>query len=143
LQVPRAALPAPHQLFDFAVAALERFAGTQNPIIDGPAARARNFTVHPRLVWRLSRQSSSPFYPFVQINVAGTILYATWTATFTRNSTITRLPRVNRHRAHLKHASAGTRFSWAGHAGGSARFKRFARTAHGARGNHDGLQPKR
>jgi hypothetical protein len=68
-------IPARHELHDFASYAIEQFR-SNDFMIDERVLRDRTFTVHPTLVWRPSLQSMSPFYPFVQINFAGTTVFA-------------------------------------------------------------------
>jgi hypothetical protein len=75
LQAPPSLVPGRHELFDFAEAALRRYE-SETGDLDARVIAERGFTVHPTLVWRRSAQSMCPFYPFVQINVAGTLVYA-------------------------------------------------------------------
>ncbi len=75
LQAPRSDVPGPSQMYDFAKAALARYA-SQTHNLDVLVIPDRRYTLHPTLVWRPCRQSMSPFYPFVQINLAGSLAYA-------------------------------------------------------------------
>jgi hypothetical protein len=75
VQAPPAYVPSPNRLFDLASAAVEAYALRSNRTGVSSAVRQRLFTTHPTLVWRPCRQSMSPFSPFVQINIAGAVLY--------------------------------------------------------------------
>lgn len=67
----------PEDLFDFASGALARYEEKNGALGTWSVTGERSFTVHPTLVWRPCLQSTSPFQPFVQINLAGTIVYVT------------------------------------------------------------------
>jgi len=75
VQAPPASIPGPATLAQFAMAALQRFQRDSPGALDGGTFTERD--VNAQLVWRPALQSMSPFYPFVQINVAGGPLFAT------------------------------------------------------------------
>ncbi len=77
VQAPANIMPTRHQMQDIALRALERHADVLGDVF-GPFDLAhRLFTVHPTLVWRPCLQSMSRYYPFVQVNLAGAIVYVT------------------------------------------------------------------
>lgn len=75
VQAPASIMPTPAEMRDIALKALKSHTASLRDIL-GPFDVAHElFTVHPTLVWRPCRQSMSRYYPFVQVNLAGTILY--------------------------------------------------------------------
>ncbi len=68
-------MPGPDEMQAIAMDALTGHADSLSDLL-GPTDLAQHlFTIHPALVWRPCRQSMSRYYPFIQVNLAGTILY--------------------------------------------------------------------
>jgi hypothetical protein len=75
VQAPAMIMPTPAEMQEIASCALTSHADMLRDVLGPLDLAQRSFTVHPTLVWRPCRQSMSPYYPFVQVNLAGTILY--------------------------------------------------------------------
>jgi Papain-like cysteine protease AvrRpt2 len=75
VQAPASIMPTPAEMREITLGALKSRTASLRDIL-GPFELAHElFTIHPALVWRPCRQSMSRYYPFIQVNLAGTILY--------------------------------------------------------------------
>jgi hypothetical protein len=75
VQAPASIMPTPDEMPELALRALTRYAAVLDDVLGPHTLDQRLFEVNPSLVWRPCRQSMSRYYPFLEVDVAGTILY--------------------------------------------------------------------